>query len=117
MHPRTIVESLSVFAEKLPNKVAFTFLDGFGKVQESLTYGAVHQAAGLLGNAIRLQTPAGAPVAIVYPPGIDYIKCLFGCLYGGVPTVPLYPPSHRNRSRIGNILQDSTATLALGKKA
>ena len=56
----------------------------------------------------------GERALLLYPPGLDFITAFFGCLYGGVIAVPVYPP-RRNRSlgRIQAIADDADAKVAL----
>ena len=36
--------------------------------------------------------PPGERVLLLYPPGLEYVAALFGCLYAGAVAVPAYPP-------------------------
>ena len=60
------------------------------------------------------QDLVGERALLLYPPGLDFISAFFGCLYGGVVAVPVYPP-RRNRSleRIQAIADDADAKVAL----
>ncbi|MCC5691595.1 AMP-binding protein, partial [Klebsiella pneumoniae] len=57
---------------------------------------------------------AGERALLFYPPGLEYVAALYGCLYAGVVAVPAYPPRlNRSVSRISAIVDDAQATLAL----
>ena len=47
---------------------------------------------------------------LLYPPGFDFIKSFFGCLYSGIIAVPCYPPEQYNIdksiNRIKSIIYD-----------
>ena len=69
---------------------------------------------------MRLPVPcATSPVRAIerswpYPPGLEYIASLFGCLYAGVVAVPAYPPRvNRPNPRLRAIVADTGATVAL----
>jgi hypothetical protein len=52
----------------------------------------------------------GDAVAIILPPGIDFIKSMIGCIYAGIIAVPISPPlPNQNLSQtiqtIGNIFK------------
>ena len=70
--------------------------------------GAMLQSKGLVGKRALL----------LYPPGLDYILGVFGCLYAGVVAVLAYPP-RRNRSlrRLHTIVAGAQATAALTTKS
>ena len=38
------------------------------------------------------QGRAGQRALLCYPPGVEFLVGLFGCLYAGTIAVPLYPP-------------------------
>ena len=58
---------------------------GQGQIQVTLTCAQLHKraerVAALLMDKARVN--AGDNVALVYPPGIDHIVAVFGCLYIG----------------------------------
>ena len=60
-------------------------LQGQGQIQTTLTCSQLHKraerVAALLMDKARVN--AGDIVALVYPPGIDHIVAVFGCLYIG----------------------------------
>ena len=65
--------------------------------EEKITYQELDQAAGTLPDHLDEMNLKGERALMLYPPGLDFIKALFGCFYAGVIAVPAYPPQ-KNRS-------------------
>jgi 8-amino-7-oxononanoate synthase len=82
--------------------------------QIHLTYAELDRQARALGAWLEAQDLVGERALLLYPPGLEFITAFFGCLYGGVIAVPVYPP-RRNRSlgRIQAIAEDADAKVAL----
>ncbi|UAA39974.1 amino acid adenylation domain-containing protein [Paraneptunicella aestuarii] len=62
---------------------------------------AVERTAGqkTAGQTAVGQRAAGQRVILCYPPGLDYIKAFYACLYAGIVAVPLYPPQGKANTR------------------
>ncbi len=86
-----------------------------GETQEAaLTYGGLDRRARAVAALLQGQGLAGERALLVYPPGLDYIVALMGCLYAGVVAVPTYPPRlNRPDPRLQAIVGDSQAAAAL----
>jgi acyl-CoA synthetase (AMP-forming)/AMP-acid ligase II len=57
---------------------------------------------------------AGERALLLYPPGLDFVAGLFGCIYSGTIAVPAFPPRrNRNMTRIQAISDNAEATAAL----
>ena len=51
---------------------------------------------------------------MLFPPGLEFIKALYGCFYAGVIAVPAYPPrKNRSLDRIKILVVDSGASIIL----
>jgi len=96
------------------DRLAFVFLLD-GETDESrLTYAELDQAAAEIATALRHSAAPGDRALLLYPPGPDFIRAFFGCLYAGVVGIPLYPPRpNRTLERLERVIDDSGATLAL----
>ena len=92
------------------DELAFAFLGDGETVKDRLTYAELDRRARALAGLLRARDLSGAPVLLLYPPGLDYITAFFGCVYAGAIAVPAYPP-HRNRSldRLRSIVRDARA--------
>jgi acyl-CoA synthetase (AMP-forming)/AMP-acid ligase II len=57
---------------------------------------------------------ASRPVLLLYEPGVEFWRTFLGCLYAGVIAVPTpLPVDERSMQRVGRILHNAGATLAL----
>ena len=75
------------------DKSAFIFLaDGETEAHE-LTFGELHRNASSVATWIQEHELVGERVLLLYPPGIDFVIGLLGCLYAGAIAVPAYPQS------------------------
>jgi 8-amino-7-oxononanoate synthase/acyl carrier protein len=113
--PRTnIVESLRYWANFKPTANAFWLTDGETESDEVLSYAELDHAARAVAVEILKVAKPGSRGILMYPPGLDFIIGLFGCLYAGCVAVPAYPP-RRNRkgARIQGIAQDCQAAFAM----
>ncbi len=112
--PSNLVELLRHRARCQSDDIAFTYLVDGENEQIHLTYSELDRQARALGAWLEAQDLVGERALLLYPPGLDFITAFFGCLYGGVIAVPVYPP-RRNRSlgRIQAIADDADAKVAL----
>lgn len=112
--PSNLVELLRHRARCQSEDTAFTYLVDGENEQVHLTYKELDRQARAIGAWLESQDLAGERALLLYPPGLEFIAAFFGCLYGGVIAVPVYPP-RRNRSlkRIQAIADDADAKVAL----
>src|ERR1022692_3741459 len=73
-----------------PDRIAYTFLNADGET--SITYGQLASRAQAVGRHLHCSGSQGDRAILVYPPCLDFIVALFGCLYAGFLAVPAYPP-------------------------
>ncbi len=113
--PRTdLVAVLQHWAVHRPDRVAFYYTDGDQQTESSLTFAQLDAAARNVGGYLQKLGASGQRVLLLYPPVIDFVVGLFGCLYAGATAVPAFPP-RRNRKgqRIHGIARDCQSQLAL----
>jgi 7-keto-8-aminopelargonate synthetase-like enzyme/acyl-CoA synthetase (AMP-forming)/AMP-acid ligase II/acyl carrier protein len=116
--PSTLVELLRHRATHQPDDRAFTYLlDGEGadhRSERHLTYAELDRRAQRIATLLQQGQAAGERVLLLFPPGLDYIAALFGCLYGGAVAVPAHPPRmNRSFERLRAIAADAEPRLAL----
>lgn len=95
---------LDAFAEVLrrwPDRALFTWLDGLGDPTGVLTAAELDRgsravAAALAARGVR----PGDRALLVYPPGLEFVVGLLGCLRAGVVAVPVYPPPLTGRDGV-----------------
>lgn len=110
----TFVELLQWRSLSSVDRRSHTFLRD-GETEEShLTYGELDRTARAIAARLQQWQVRGERAILLYPPGLDYIAALFGCLYAGAIAVPLYPPRpNRSLERIASIVRDTGATIGL----
>ena len=89
--------------------------------EQRLSFAALAQRAHAIGAVIAEQVPAGSPVLLLYPPGLDYIAGFFGCAFAPALAVPIYPPEparlERSARRLLAIAADARPRAALTTSA
>ncbi|MEE8584226.1 MAG: amino acid adenylation domain-containing protein, partial [Acidobacteriota bacterium] len=106
----TLVDLLQSQVQEQGQKRLYTFLDGQGLEQQSLTYRQLDQQARAIAVLLAERGWSGQRLLLLYPPGLDFVAAFMGCLYAAAVAVPAYPPrlgrSARGLSRLQSILQD-----------
>ena len=112
--PATLVDLLRHRAQVQPSDTAFVYLVDGEEEQISITYQELDRQARAIGAWLRSQDLTGQRALLVYQAGLEFVTSFFGCLYGGVVAVPIYPP-RRNRSlgRVESVTNDADARVAL----
>ena len=108
----TFVEVLRFRAAHQASAIAFTFL---GDSQSTpITYAMLDTRARCVAAVLQAIAPPGARAILLYPPGLEFIVGLFGCLYAGVIPAPAYPPLPRRRlPRVQAIAADARPAIVL----
>jgi acyl-CoA synthetase (AMP-forming)/AMP-acid ligase II len=82
----------------------------------TISHAELDRRARAIGAWLLEQVAApGRPVLLLFPPGLEFIAAYFGCLYGGMVTVPAYPahPARRTRaaSRLEGIIENASPRM------
>jgi len=111
--PTNLVEILRYWAARIGPNVAFYFTDG-EEEETLLTYEQLDRRARAIGAHLVSLGLRGERVLLMYPPSLEFVTGLMGCLYAGATAIPAYPP-RRNRymSRLEAISEDASARAAL----
>ena len=109
-----VVDHLQYWNLQQPEAVAFYYLTDAFQGEARLTYGELDRRARSIGAHLASGGMGGERVLLLYPPGLDFVCGLLGCLYAGAIAVPAYPPRrNRNMERIQSISMDCEARVAL----
>ncbi|HEY1375409.1 MAG TPA: fatty acyl-AMP ligase, partial [Gemmataceae bacterium] len=110
----TFVDLLRRRALEGPGDAAYTFLADGEAERGAVTYGELDRQARALAATMQSYGLTGERALLLFPPGLEYVTALFGCLYAGVVAVPAYPP-RRNRSveRFHTLLADARVAAVL----
>jgi acyl-CoA synthetase (AMP-forming)/AMP-acid ligase II len=96
---------------------AFSFSSDGGRDAHSITYAQLDERARAVAALLQTCGLAGERALLVYPPGLDFVAALFGCLYAGWIAVPAYPPAARTRSRLLSVERDARPAVLLTSDA
>src|ERR1051326_2385056 len=114
---QTMAEALRWRARHQPERLAYNFLTDGETVEAKITYGELDARARAVARLLEANRARHEHVLLLYPPGLDYIAALFGCLYAGAVAVPAYPPgpgrAKRSLARLQAITANSEARFAL----
>lgn len=94
MTSKSILTDLDTWAERVPNKTLYAFLDKNGDTTDSLTYRQfVQRTIDIAGHIQRgYKLKPGQRVLLAHPPGVELICAFFACVRLGLIPVPVYPP-------------------------
>ncbi|MGF1681171.1 amino acid adenylation domain-containing protein [Photobacterium minamisatsumaniensis] len=111
--PRSLLAILAKRAIHQADKTAFTFIDDKNQ-RSSISYSELYRDATSLACHLKTKLDEGERAVLLYPPGLDYIRAFYACLYAGIVAVPLYPPvPNQKLDRIDKVVKSCNAQLAL----
>lgn len=114
----TVPEVLRRRAAQQPDRTAFVFLLDGEEPGESLTYAELDRAATERASALRAAGLHQGNALMLYPPGLEFVKSLFGCMYAGIAGAPVQVPTReRGYERLRKIADDSGARVILTDSA
>lgn len=97
--PATLVELLRLRTAERPDTVPYIFLEDGEDDERTITARELDTRARAIACSLLATSRPGERALLVFPPGLDYIAALFGCLYAGIIAVPAYPPDVRRLAR------------------
>ncbi|HXT68206.1 MAG TPA: SDR family NAD(P)-dependent oxidoreductase [Vicinamibacterales bacterium] len=113
---KSLVELLQFRAGEAADRTVFTFVADGEREGESLTYAQLDCQARSIAAWLQRHDLCSERVLLLYPPGLDFICGLLGCLYAGAVAVPAYPPpAKRQDPRITAIQRDAQATVVFSQ--
>lgn len=114
--PPTLCHLLASRAAGQPEARAFGFLVDGESNELWLSYEQVLRRSVATAHFLQSEGARGERVVLLFPPGLDYITALFGCLLAGAIAVPAYPPDPsriaRTLPRLEALIADSRARFA-----
>ena len=110
----TPVEVLEGRAQAEPEKMAFSYLDQ-GEVEvDRLTYAQLDQQARTIAAYLQSISQPGERAMLIFPPGLEFVKTMYGCMYAGIAPIPTNPPMlTRSAQRLYTIAKDSLASMVI----
>ena len=111
---RTLTELIELRAKESPNKIAFKFIDYKTDLIKTITYQELYNKAIIVASKLQKRIAVGDRVLLIYPPGLDLITALFGCLFAGGVAILVYPPTNTKLvQKIQHIITDAKPSCAL----
>ncbi len=116
--PSNLVDLLCHRMRYQPDDTAYTFLVDGENEQAHITYRELDRQARAIGAWLQSQRLSDRRALMFYPPGLDFMASFFGCLYGNVVPIPLYPPRlNQSLARVVAVVEDAEATIGLTNEA
>jgi acyl-CoA synthetase (AMP-forming)/AMP-acid ligase II/acyl carrier protein len=78
-------------AQQLGEKPLFRFVRGDNGSESTVTYRSLHESAMAVASRLQSMVNVGDRAWLMFPPGLDFVRAFFGCLYAGVVAVPVSP--------------------------
>lgn len=104
-------------ATQAPEK-SYRFLGDAESETGRLGHAQLDRAACILAARLGEACPGARNVVLAYPPGLDFLVGLFGCLYAGCVPVPVaLPHPRRGCERLRTIAADCGAEVLLSNEA
>ena len=111
----SILDVLEEQKTKFPGKTIFSFSENGENISDSLTTSQLVAASQSVAFYIQQVTKSQDRILILLPPGIPFIKSVFGCLYANRIAVPAYPPKRNKEDyRVNLIAKDCDPSLIIG---
>ena len=110
----SLVRALRVWAATRGDHVALRFLERGERVADAATYAELDRDARRAASRLRAAGAAGRPVLVALPQGLDFVRCLLGCLYAGAIPVPCPAwDDPRGAGRIAAIMAQARPALVV----
>ena len=114
--PGTILEILQIRASDEPDGLLYSFLAS-PHTTTTLTYGQLLKKVKTFAGMLQERSGQHERAILVYPPGLDFIVALFGCMAAGLVPIPVYPRFgtrlERSLERIQHVATDADCRLIL----
>lgn len=111
---RTLADALRLRSENQPDATAYVFLRNGEEAAEVLTYRELHEAAVRRASVLVDAGLRGRNAVLLYPTGLEFVRTLLGCVYGGVAGAPVQVPRHADEvRRLRRIADDAGTSIIL----
>jgi acyl-CoA synthetase (AMP-forming)/AMP-acid ligase II len=108
--------ALGYRAEEIPDELAFRWIE-HGEEDQTVTFAELHRQAQNVAALLLEKMPATGRALLLFPPGLDYVRALYGCFQAGIVAVSAPPPQpnrlHRTLPRLERIAADAEISAVL----
>ena len=118
-----LLEQIRELGSQRPEAPAITFVDDHGEITESMSRADLVTDMGTVADFLRQRCDLvpGDRAVLVYPPGLDFVRSLIGCIAAGVLPVAVYPPDpltpHTSMKHLQRVAADCGARAVLTNQA
>ena len=110
----TIPHILQYRALHTPDETAYIFLRDGDEDEERISYEELYRSALTIAGQLLASGKRGGLALMLFAPGLEFVKSLYGCFYAGVIAVPAYPPrKNRSLDRIKTLVLNSGSEIVL----
>jgi acyl-CoA synthetase (AMP-forming)/AMP-acid ligase II len=99
----------------MPDQAVFTYLED--ESEETLNFSQLHQQVQNIAALLLEKIPREGRALLLFPPGLDYVRALYGCFQAGIVGVSAPPPQpkrlHRTLPRLTAIAADAEISAVL----
>jgi acyl-CoA synthetase (AMP-forming)/AMP-acid ligase II len=113
---KNLVDVVKYRAHHQADELAYAFMNDGLNISDSLTYAQLDQEANKLASKLReyKNKSKSTTALLLFPPGLQFIKAFWACLYSGVIAVPAYPIFNtKDMARLAKIAEDCQANIVL----
>ena len=113
---KNLVDVVKYRARHQADELAYAFMNDGLNISDSLTYAQLDQEANKLAGKLReyKNKSKSTTALLLFPPGLQFIKAFWACLYSGVVAVPAYPIFNtKDMARLAKIAEDCQANIVL----
>jgi acyl-CoA synthetase (AMP-forming)/AMP-acid ligase II len=114
---KSMVDLLRHRAQQQGTRSAYVFLGDGEAEHDRIDYAILDRRARTIAARLLASGGAGERVLLLFPPGLDYLAALFGCMYAGALAVPAPPPNparlRRTLPQLSAIARDAEPRFVL----
>lgn len=116
---QSVLDAVEHFRATEPKRSVMAWVDGRGRIQETLTYGDLHFHIEGWANDLRYyHLESGSRIALLFEPGLDFILAFLACQRVGLIPVPLkFPVNSEQMKNLTHILEDCQPALTLSSSS
>lgn len=120
-HTEDVLDRLQSWVNTKPNHTAFHYIESDRTT--SISYQKLWNRAQGIAQKLQQTHKGGARILLLYPPGLDFISALIGCLMAGMIAVPAIPPDlhtrghHLSRLRLLTISENAQISAVLSTRS
>ncbi|MGF6970954.1 acyl-CoA synthetase (AMP-forming)/AMP-acid ligase II/acyl carrier protein [Paraburkholderia sp. WC7.3g] len=119
--PASIIETLTAWSEREPDRIALTILRDGEAIESESTFSELHAGMLRVASGLRSRLATGARVLLLLPTGIEFVCTFYGCLAAGMVAVPAYQPQQPRKiaqwKKLQAIAENCGATLIVAPQS